>query len=235
MLKPLKDQLTRIQIFLWRLLTSRSHGKVVNPLVSEYNNSSCQWDSKFLLLTFSPQFEHVSSSTLNDSKIRVPTNVCLWHSRKSSAKFFLLIKPQSWKCFRTSVLISYCCCSNWPQIYFRHGILQARILEQVAFHFSRGFSSPGIESTSPALQADSSPAELKGSPKNTGVGGLSLLQWFFPTQEWKWGLLHCRWIVYQLSYQWITSNLHGVCFFLQKESISTEFQRSEYKFIYIYL
>ena len=139
MLKPLKDQLTRIQIFLWRLLTSRSHGKVVNPLVSEYNNSSCQWDSKFLLLTFSPQFEHVSSSTLNDSKIRVPTNVCLWHSRKSSAKFFLLIKPQSWKCFRTSVLISYCCCSNWPQIYFLI-VLEFRSLKS---RFQNGYVSSG--------------------------------------------------------------------------------------------
>ena len=69
MLKPFKDQLTRIQIFLWKLLISRSHGKVVNPLVSEYNNITCQWDSKFLLLTFSPQFKHVSSTiTLNDSK-----------------------------------------------------------------------------------------------------------------------------------------------------------------------
>ena len=37
--------------------------------------------------------------------------------------------------------------------------------------------------------------------QNTGVGCLSLLQWIFPTQESNWGLLHCRWIFYQLSYQ----------------------------------
>ena len=37
-------------------------------------------------------------------------------------------------------------------------------------------------------------------PKNTGVGSLSLLQWIFPTQESNWGLLHRRWILYQLSY-----------------------------------
>ena len=160
-------------------------------------------------------------------------NISTYHKLKSSLhpryvlyKLLFIIISESKSHFSVS--------NSWNP-YTVHGILQARILEQVAFHFSRGFSSPGIESTSPALQADSSPAELKGSPKNTGVGGLSLLQWFFPTQEWKWGLLHCRWIVYQLSYQWITSNLHGVCFFLQKESISTEFQRSEYKFIYIYL
>ena len=36
--------------------------------------------------------------------------------------------------------------------------------------------NPGIESRSPALQADSLPAEPQGKPKNTGVGRLSLLQ-----------------------------------------------------------
>ena len=37
--------------------------------------------------------------------------------------------------------------------------------------------------------------------QNTGVGNLSLLQGIFPTQESNWGLLHCRQILYQLSYQ----------------------------------
>ena len=33
------------------------------------------------------------------------------------------------------------------------------------------------------------------------VGSLSLLQRIFPTQESNQGLLRCRWILYQLSYQ----------------------------------
>ena len=37
--------------------------------------------------------------------------------------------------------------------------------------------------------------------QNTGVGSLSLLQGIFPTQKSNQGLLHCRWILYQLSYQ----------------------------------
>ena len=37
--------------------------------------------------------------------------------------------------------------------------------------------------------------------QNTGVGSHSLLQGIFPTQESNWGLLHCRQILYQLSYQ----------------------------------
>ena len=49
-----------------------------------------------------------------------------------------------------------------PMDYTVHAILQARILEWVAFPFSRGSSQPGIKSRSPALQADSLPAEPKG-------------------------------------------------------------------------
>ena len=60
---------------------------------------------------------------------------------------------------------------------------------------------PGIEPRSPTLQVDSLLAEPRGRPKNTGVGSLSLLQGNFLTQESKWGLLHSRQILYQLSYQ----------------------------------
>ena len=87
-----------------------------------------------------------------------------------------------------------------PMDYILHGILQARILEWVAVTFSRGSSNPGIEPRSPTLQVDSLPAEPPGKPKNTGVGSLSLLQQIFLTQELNWGLLHCRQILYQLSY-----------------------------------
>ena len=61
--------------------------------------------------------------------------------------------------------------------------------------------NPGIEPRSLALQADSSPAEPPGKPKNIGVCSPSLLQGIFPTQELNRGLWHCRWILYQLSYQ----------------------------------
>ena len=69
------------------------------------------------------------------------------------------------------------------------------------------FTSPGdlpnpeIEPRSPALQEDSLPAEPPGKPKNTGVGSLSLLQGIFQTQESNRCLLHCRWVLYQLSYE----------------------------------
>ena len=89
-----------------------------------------------------------------------------------------------------------------------HGILQA-------FPFCRGSSLPGTEPRSPALQADSLPAEPPGKPKNTGVGSLPLFQGIFPTQESNQGLLHCRWILYQLSYprspKYVYAHLIGKC------------------------
>ena len=61
-----------------------------------------------------------------------------------------------------------------------------------------------IESESVSVVSDSlrpHGLSMEFSRQNTGVGSLSLLQGIFPTQESNWGLLHCRWILYQLSYQ----------------------------------
>ena len=43
----------------------------------------------------------------------------------------------------------------------------------------------------------------------------SLLQWIFPTQGSNWGLLHCRWILYQLSIY------NGILFSIEKKDILT--------------
>ena len=94
--------------------------------------------------------------------------------------------------------------------YTIHGILQVRILEWV-FPFYRGSSQSGIEPRAPTLQADSLPAEPQEKTKNPGVGSLSLLQWIFPIRESNRGLLHCRWILYQLSYQGSpTTKIHTI-------------------------
>ena len=62
------------------------------------------------------------------------------------------------------------------------------------------FPTQGLNLPFPHWPADSLSAEPPGKPKNTGVGSLSLLQGNFPTQKSNWGLLHCRWILYQLSH-----------------------------------
>ena len=69
------------------------------------------------------------------------------------------------------------------------------------FPSSGDLPNPRIKPRSPTLQADFLPAEPQGKPKKTGVDSLYLLQGIFPTQKLNWGLLHCRWILYQLSYQ----------------------------------
>ena len=51
-----------------------------------------------------------------------------------------------------------------PMDYTVHGLLQARILEWVAFPFSRGSSNQEIKPRSPALRVDSLPAEPQGKP-----------------------------------------------------------------------
>ena len=72
------------------------------------------------------------------------------------------------------------------------GIVQARILERVAFPFSRGSFQARDGTRVSCIAGDSLPSEPPGKPKNTGVGSLSLLQGIFLTQELNWGLLHCR-------------------------------------------
>ena len=71
-----------------------------------------------------------------------------------------------------------------PMDYTVHGILQARILERVAFPFSRGiFPTQGSNAGLPHCRQIFLPAEPQGKPKNTGVGSPSVLQQIFLTQE----------------------------------------------------
>ena len=88
-----------------------------------------------------------------------------------------------------------------PVAYTFHGILQAKILEWIAFPFSRGSSQPRDQTQVSRIAGRFITSWTTRKPRNTAVGSLSLLQWIFPTQESNWGLLHCRWILYQLRYQ----------------------------------
>ena len=79
--------------------------------------------------------------------------------------------------------------------------LQARILEWAASPFSRGSSQPKDRTQVSYVAGGFFTSWTAGKLKNTGVGSLSLLQRIFPTQEPNQGLLNCRQILYQLSYQ----------------------------------
>ena len=70
-----------------------------------------------------------------------------------------------------------------------HGILQARILEWVAFPFSRGSSQLRDRTQGSRIAGKFFTSWGTRKPKNTGVGSLSLLQQIFLTQELNQGLL----------------------------------------------
>ena len=81
--------------------------------------------------------------------------------------------------------------------------------------FSRQEYWSGVPLPSPeslSVVSNSLPPQGLYSPwnspgQNTGVGSFSLLRGIFPTQRSSCGLLHCRQILYQLSYQ--GSPIHG--------------------------
>ena len=95
--------------------------------------------------------------------------------------------------------------------YTVHGILQDRILEWVAFPFSRASSQPRDRTQVPHIAGDSLPAEPQGKPTNIRVGSLSLLQGILLIQESNQRLLHCKQIFFT---NWaITESIsHQICY-----------------------
>ena len=74
-----------------------------------------------------------------------------------------------------------------------------------------------LESESCLVMSDSLQPHGLYSPwnspaQNTGVGNLSLLQGIFPSQGSNPGLLHCRWILYQLSHKGNPRTLEWVAY-----------------------
>ena len=88
-----------------------------------------------------------------------------------------------------------------PIDYTVHGILQARILEWVAFPFSWGSSQSRDQTQVSHTEEGSLPAEPQGKPKNNGVGSLSFIQRIFPTQELTGIFCTTHSVFYQPSYQ----------------------------------
>ena len=77
----------------------------------------------------------------------------------------------------------------------------AKILEWVAVPSSRGSSQPRERTQVSHITGGFFTIWATKKSKNTGVDSLSLLQGIFLIQESTQGLLHCRQILYQLSYQ----------------------------------
>ena len=92
--------------------------------------------------------------------------------------------------------------SLWPHaLHTIHGILQASILEWVAFPFSRGSSQPRDQTQVSRIAGEFFTIWATREAQEYWNGSLSLLQGIFPTLESNRGPLHCRRILYQLSCQ----------------------------------
>ena len=120
---------------------------------------------------------------------------------------FLMISLLFWMCCAVLCSVAQSCptlcdpmdCS--PPVSSVHKILQARILEWVAMPSSRGIFPPRDWTQVSCIVGNSLPSESPGKTKNTGVDSLSFIQGIFLTQESNQSLLHCRQILYLLSYQ----------------------------------
>ena len=95
---------------------------------------------------------------------------------------------------------------NWFQI--GKGVHQGCLLSPCLFNF---YAEWKVKVSQLCLTLcdprDYSPWNSSG--QNTGVDKLTLLQGIFPTQGLNPGLLHCRQILHQLSYQGSPCNLHA--------------------------
>ena len=122
-----------------------------------------------------------------------------------------------------------------PMDYIVHGILQARVLEWVAFCFSRQSSQPRDWTQVSHIAAGFFTSWTTREAQEYGIGSLSLLQWIFLTLKSNWGLLLCRQILYQLSYQgspkWKSLSRFSVWLFVTTWTTqSMEFSRPEIHF-----
>ena len=104
--------------------------------------------------------------------------------------------------WRSEVKVAYSC-----QIFATPWAIQSMEFSRPEYWNGQPFPSPGdlpnpgIDPRSYTLQVDSLPVQPQDKCKNTGMGSLSLLQQIFMTQESNQGHLHCRQILYQLSYE----------------------------------
>ena len=97
--------------------------------------------------------------------------------------------------------------------YTVYGILQARILGWVAILFSRGSSQPRDRTQVSRIAGRFFTSWATGEAQIYWSGyPLSFLHGIFLTQELSWSLLHCRQILYQLSYQGSPDKSHSVQF-----------------------
>ena len=117
------------------------------------------------------------------------------------------VQAGKWKMKVAQSCLTFCD----PMDYTVHGILQARILKWVAFHFSRGSSQPRDQMQVSHIAAGFFTSWATREAQEYWSGWSIPSPGILLTQESNQGLLHCRRILYQLSYQgtWIIKMSHA--------------------------
>ena len=106
--------------------------------------------------------------------------------------------------------------SSWPHWLYSPWNSPGRVLEWVAFPFSRGSYHPRDQTQVSYTAGRFFISWATRGTKNTGVGSLSLFQQIFLTQELNQGLLYCRQILYQLSCQGSPISYIGIIYAYEK-------------------
>ena len=118
----------------------------------------------------------------HSAKYRHNNNLCQWFTVVFLFSHNLLYTSRgAWQAMVHEVAKSWTQLSNWAHI------------SNTSYHTTL--------KTSPWTVAHQAPLSMNSPGKNTGVGSHSLFQWIFLTQGSNPGLLHCRQILYCLSYQ----------------------------------
>ena len=97
-----------------------------------------------------------------------------------------------------------------PMDYTVHGILQARILEWVGFPFSRGSSQPRDSTQVSHIAGEFFTSWATSEAQESWSGWPIPSPGDLPNPGSQQGLLVCRWMLYQLSYEWKWNSLSHV-------------------------
>ena len=101
--------------------------------------------------------------------------------------------------------------SSSLQLHVVHRIPQARILEWVAIPFSRGPSQPRNQTRVSRIAGGFFTSWATREAQEYWSGSPIPSPGDLPNPGLNRGLLHCRWILYQLSYQGSPALPHGFC------------------------
>ena len=100
-----------------------------------------------------------------------------------------LLRNQSFECMVHSFL--FVSSINWEFGFFF----------SIALRYAGNSESENCSAMSNSLRPHGLYNPWFSPGQHTGMGSLSLLQGIFPTEESNCDLVHCRWILYQLSFQ----------------------------------